>query len=88
MEITFIRTGGIIPLTKKSKTAVDWSEDEIQELIKSIRTDDKPGNMRDNTQYELMYKDKNFSIDLEKIPKKYKKIFEWLKDNLQIVKPG
>ncbi len=88
MEITLIRTGGMIPMLKKAKKEVDWSEKELDELINMIKTDNKPGKMRDNTQYELMYNDQAYSINLEKIPAKFKKTFETLKDDLQIVKPG
>lgn len=89
MEINLLRTGGIIPILKKATKEVDWSENEIEELLDSIRiANDDPGRMRDNNQYQLLYNDKTFSIDLEKIPPKYKKAFENLKDNLQIVKAG
>ncbi len=88
MEITLIRTGGIIPMLKKAKKEINWSKKELEELINTIKADDKPGKMRDNTQYQLMYNDQAYSIDLEKIPPKYKKAFDSLKDNLQIMKPG
>jgi len=58
------------------------------ELINLLSTDETPGKMRDNTQYQLILNDQAFSIDLEKVPVKYKEVFEKLKDNLQIVKPG
>ncbi len=86
MEITLIRTGGIIPMLKKATKEIEWNEKEMDELINAIRADDNPGKMRDNTQYQLKYNGKTFSIDFEKIPKKYKKTFESLKENLQIVK--
>ncbi|WP_018612541.1 hypothetical protein [Segetibacter koreensis] len=88
MKITLQRTGGIIPLKKIADTEVDWTEKEIDELIKSVSTVDEPGKMRDSTQYHLIYKGQPVSIDLEKIPIKYRDVFERLKDNLQIVKPG
>ncbi len=87
MEITFLRTGGIIPITKKSNTIVDWSETEVQELLSLIRADNM-GQMRDETQYQLVYNDQTVAIDIDKVPKKYKKIFERLKEDLRIVKPG
>lgn len=89
MEITLLRTGGIIPMLKKATKEVNWSENEMNELIKSITAEsDHPGKMRDNTQYQLLYNNETFSIDLEKVPEKYKKTIEGLKDNLQVVKPG
>ncbi len=88
MEITLIRTGGMIPVTKKATKDVDLNEKDFDKLINLIKADDKPGEMRDNTQYQLMYNEQSFPVDLGRIPKKYKETFESLKDNLQIVKPG
>lgn len=88
MEITLIRTGGMIPVIKKAAKEVDWNEKDLDKLVSLIKADDKPGEMRDNTQYQLMYNEQAVPVDLERIPKKYKKTFESLKDNLQIVKPG
>ena len=86
MLITLIRTGGIIPVTKKAAKEVDWTEDEMRELLKQIQNDEGPGQKRDATGYEIMYNAGTFSIDWDKIPAKYKKTFEELKDNLAIVK--
>ncbi|MDB5247396.1 MAG: hypothetical protein JWQ40_1790 [Segetibacter sp.] len=89
MKITLLRTGGILPLTKKAEKEVDWSEEETGKLIDAIKVeDDSPGTMRDATTYQLMNNAGTFSIDLEKVPAKYKKTFEDLKDNLKVVKPG
>jgi site-specific recombinase XerC len=88
MRITLTRTGGVIPITKKAEKEVDWKEDEIKKLIERIKTKDNPGSMRDNTTYELSYHAGTFPVDMEKIPAKYKKMFDDLKDNLKIVKPG
>lgn len=86
MEITLIRTGGIIPMQKKATIEVSLSETELDAIMDSIKAEGD-SRMRDNTQYQLEYKGKIFSIDLEKVPKKYKKTFDSLKDNLQIIKP-
>ena len=88
MKINLVRTGGIIPVVKKAATEVDWGEKEISELLNSSITDETPGKMRDSTQYQLAVDDKTFSIDLEKVPPEYKEVFDKLKDDLQIVKPG
>lgn len=88
MQITLIRTGGIIPILKKASINVDLSNKEIDELINLMKVDDVPGEMRDNTQYQLVYNEQTVPVNLERIPKRYKKTFESLKDNLQIVKPG
>ena len=87
MEITLLRTGGIIPILKKASINVDLSEKEINALINLIEVDDAPQQMRDNTQYQILYNQKSFSVDLEKLPEKYKKTFENLKNNLKIVRP-
>ena len=88
MQITLIRTGGIIPITKKADKEVDWSQDEMNELLKLISEDEDPGQKRDATGYQLKNNAGTFSIDLEKVPALYKKTFDELKDNLTIVKPG
>ncbi len=87
MQITLTRTGGIIPVTKRAEKEVEWTENEIERLIEHMRAEDIPGTIRDNTSYELSYDNKSFSIDLEKVPTIYKKLFDDLKDNLKIVKP-
>jgi hypothetical protein len=89
MLITLIRTGGFIPITKKAEKEVDWSESEMRQLLDQIeKKDEGPGQARDATEYQLMYNAGTFSIDWDKIPAKYKKMFDELKDNLAIVKPG
>lgn len=76
-------------MLKKATTEVGWSEEEIKELIDLIKVEnDDPGKMRDNNQYQLTYHNKTFSIDVEKVPEKYRKTFDSLKDNLEIVKRG
>lgn len=89
MQVTLLRTGGIIPMLKKATREVDFSEKEMNELIDAIRIEnDNQGKMRDNTLHQLIFNDQTFSVDLEKVPKKYKKTFDSLKDSLQIVKQG
>lgn len=85
MRVTLLRTGGIIPMTKKAEKNVDWTSDELSKLIKVIKNEDS-NQKRDATAYQLKYDAGTFSIDWEKIPAKYKKTFEELKDNLVIVK--
>jgi hypothetical protein len=89
MRITLLRTGGILPLTKKAERDVSWSEEEMEDLVKKIKIDEEgPGQTRDATTYLLKYKAKTFSIEWHKIPAKYKRTFEDLKENLKVVKPG
>ncbi|WP_147203627.1 hypothetical protein [Segetibacter aerophilus] len=87
MRITLLRTGGIIPITKKAEKEVNWTSAELKELIQAIESkDDGPGQRRDASDYQLKYNAGTISIDWEKIPASYKKTFEELKDNLTIVK--
>lgn len=89
MQVTLLRTGGIIPMLKKTTREVDLSEEEMNELIDAIRVEnDNQGKMRDNTLHQLIFNDQTFTVDLEKVPQKYKKTFDSLKDSLQIVKQG
>jgi hypothetical protein len=87
MRITLMRTGGMIPTIKKAEKEVDWSEEEMNELLQAIKNEG-PGQMRDANDYQLINNAGTFSIDVEKVPAKYKKAFDDLKDNLKIVKPG
>lgn len=74
-------------MIKKAREEVSWSEEEIEKLIHQLKIgDDSSGEMRDSTQYQFAYNGQTFPIDLEKVPAKYKKVFERLKDNLQVVK--
>jgi hypothetical protein len=87
MRVTLIRTGGIIPITKKAEQEVDWTGDELKNLIQTIETKDNgPAQQRDGSEYQLQHDAGTFSIDWEKIPASYKKTFEALKDDLTIVK--
>ena len=86
MRITLLRTGGIIPITKKAEKNVDWTDDELSELMEVIKNEGAADQKRDATEYQLKYDAGTFSIEWEKIPAKYKKTFEELKDNLKIVK--
>jgi hypothetical protein len=74
-------------MTKKAEKDVDLTEDEMRELLKVIKNDDGgPGQNRDATGYQLAYNGGTFPIDWDKIPGKYEKTFEDLKDNLKIIK--
>lgn len=87
MKITLVRSGGIIPMTKKAETDVDWSQDELNELLQTIGVErHSPAIARDASSYSLQAGDRTLSIDWDKIPGKYKKVFEEMKDNLKIEK--
>ena len=86
MKITLIRTGGLLPITKKADGEVDLSEDEMQSLLETIKTSDNAGEARDKTGYLINYNAETLPIDWDKIPAEHIKTFEDLKDNLAIVK--
>ena len=89
MKITLITTGGILPLTKKAEKEVPWSEKEMKEMLKKVKLEkEDPGKTRDGITYHLNYNDETVPIDWQKIPEKYKKTFDDLKDDLKVVKPG
>ena len=89
MQITLTRIGGMIPMIKEAQTEVDWTEDELNELLTVIESKSEgQDEKRDATGYELTNNAGTFSIDLDKVPAKFKKTFEELQDNLKIVKPG
>lgn len=86
MQIALVRTGGFIPLKKKAEAEVDWSEQELLQLIEHIKAENtRPGVSRDTTSYYLKIKDQTVAIDLNKIPQNYQSTFDDLKDNLQIM---
>lgn len=87
MKIILTRTGGFIPIKKRAETEVSWTEEELGELLSKINIDhSNPGASRDSTYYQLSCGNKTALIDLEKVPAKYKTVFETLKDDLLIVK--
>ena len=86
MKITLIRTGGLLPITKEAEKEVDLSEDEMQSLLETIKTNDEPGEARDKTSYLINYNAETLPINWDKIPAEHIKTFEHLKDNLTIVK--
>ena len=87
MKITLVRTGGFIPLKKTAETEVNWTEDEIEQLKSIVQPSaQKSGNVRDGIDYHLLYDDKSFVIDWQKIPTKYKALLEKLKGKLAVEK--
>lgn len=83
MKISLNRTGGFIPLSKKAETEVNWTEDDINQLKKSVEPNDaEPGNVRDGITYTLDCEGKKFIVDWQKIPSKYKSVMEKLKTKL------
>jgi len=87
MEIKLKRSGGIIAAKKEAAKKVDWSDKDLQQLIKLIKRKEEPLTRgRDTTGYFLEVNDQSVPIDLDKIPDAYKAVFESLKNNLKPVK--
>ncbi len=87
MEIILKRSGGIISIRKEAVKKVDWSQEELDELLAVVKREEEPQTRsRDATGYSLEINDKVIPIDLDKIPAKYKSVFESLKSKLKPVK--
>ena len=87
MEIKLKRSGGITGIPREAVKEVAWSDEELHDLIAIIkRKEESPIRGRDTTGYLLEVKNETIPIDLDKIPSKYKAIFDSLKDNLKPVK--
>jgi hypothetical protein len=86
MIIRLIRTGGFIPVTKVSETKVDFSDQELANLLVTIKHDTAAPKVKDGQYYELNVGTDSTPIDLEKVPDKYKDLFNKLKSDLKIIK--
>ncbi|GLU50575.1 hypothetical protein [Dyadobacter frigoris] len=87
MEIKLQRFGGMVPLKQEATTQVNWSDQELEQLIGHICRDEKkePENMNEICHY-LEVQGREIPVDLKKVPPKYKAIFEGLKTELKYVK--
>jgi hypothetical protein len=87
MKIKLIQTGGLLPIKKEASAEVTWSDDELDHLISEIKTKDTINSpIRDAIYHILEVNGKEISIDLNKIPKQHKPIFNNLKKKLTIIK--
>jgi hypothetical protein len=87
MEIKLKRSGGIISIRKEAVKKVDWSQKELDELLAVVKRKEEPqSGGRDTTGYFIEVNNKVIPVDLDKIPAKFKPVFESLKDNLKPVK--
>ena len=87
MEIKLKRSGGIIAAKKEATKKVDWTEEELEALVSAAKRKEEPlSRGRDTTGYFLEIKNESIPIDLDKIPEKYKAVFDNLKTNLKTVK--
>jgi hypothetical protein len=88
MKIKLTRTGGFIPVTRSAETDVEMTEIELGRLIEIIKRDNKGYKVKDANYYELSAGKITTSIDLEKVPEKYKDLFGRLKAGLKIQTPN
>lgn len=87
MEIKLQRFGGLLPVMKEATAEVDWSEQEVHQLLESIvRNESADPKERDATSHYLEVNGQSVPVDLQKIPAPYKKTFEELKENLKFKK--
>lgn len=87
MEIKLKRSGGIISISKEAVKQVDWPEKDLNDLLHVIERKENPlSRGRDTTGYFLEVKNKVIPIDLDKVPTKYKAVFETLKKDLKPIK--
>ncbi|KAA6437024.1 hypothetical protein FEM33_20090 [Dyadobacter flavalbus] len=87
MQIKLQRFGGLLPVMKEATAEVDWSEQEIHNLLESIiRNENADPGARDATSHYLEVNGHSVPVDLQKIPAPYKKTFEELKENLKFRK--
>ena len=84
MKIKLIRYGGFIPLIKVAEKDTDFTEEEINSLLASIKADQKRPRIKDGNSWELSIDGNSTFIDPEKIPDEYKDLFRELKNNLRI----
>ena len=88
MEIKLQRLGGLLPITRESTIKVDWTEDELQNLIGRIRAEENENTKtRDGTSDYLEVNGESIRINIRNVPLKYKSTFEELKLALKPVKP-
>ena len=88
MKIKLQRLGGLLPITREATTEVDWSDDELQQLLKHIRAEEDQNTMsRDATSDFLEVKGEIIPVNTQKVPAKFKAEFEKLKGALKPVKP-
>ena len=87
MKIKLQRFGGLVPVMKEATADVDWSEQEVSNLLQNIgRNDNANPKARDATSHYLEINGQSVPVDLQKIPTPYKKTFEALQENLKFKK--
>jgi hypothetical protein len=86
MKIKLIRTGGFIPLTKMAEIEVALTEKEIISLLDSMQPEPNAHRIKDGNYYEVTVGKYRSPVDIEKVPDRYKDLFDKLKSNLSIIR--
>lgn len=86
MKIKLIRTGGFLPVTKAAEAEVEMSEDELAHLIRAIETGPAEPRIKDGSYWELSAGSTVTTVNLEKVPEKFKPLFIKLKEELRVIK--
>jgi ribosomal protein L1 len=86
MKIKLVRTGGFIPVTKAVEADVNLTDQELNKLLKIIKSGTSSYRVKDASYYELTVGNSSMSVDLEKVPDEYKDLFNKLKNDLRIIK--
>jgi hypothetical protein len=86
MKIKLVRTGGFIPIIKAAEAEVDLSEQDLASLLKIIKSSPSAPRIKDGNCWELTVGDLSIPVDPEKVPDKYKPVFDKLKSDLKIVR--
>jgi hypothetical protein len=86
MKIKLVRTGGFIPINKAAEAETDLSEQDMASLLRIIKSDPSAPRVKDGNYWELTVGSLTTPVDLEKVPDKYKALFEKLKSDLKVVR--
>jgi hypothetical protein len=73
-------------LTKMAEIEVGLTEKEIISLLDSMQPEPNAHRIKDGNYYEVTVGKYSSKVDLEKVPERYKALFDKLKGDLKIMK--
>ena len=87
MKITLVQSGGLLPVTRRASTEVDWTKEESDDVLRQITIpySQEPSPVRDGIDFTLEINGSELTVDVDKASGKYARVFNHLKKNLQIV---
>jgi hypothetical protein len=77
MKVELTRSGGIYANIKKASAEVDWTDDDLQELIAAVKEPENAA-LRDAVYYTIDANNQSVPVSLQNIPDKYKADFDAL----------